>query len=175
VRHSQPPHGAFRMHPMNPAPQDIDFIGVRTQFLCRSKAFCAARGCCAKPRWGVPLVDGGTVRLPRLVGQGRALEIIMTGRKVEAEECLRIGLCEKVVPRGEARKAAEEMAQEIARFPQGCVRADRRSAYLQQGLSVRDALEREWGNSVGVVELEGSAGAARFAKGAGRHGDFGNI
>jgi enoyl-CoA hydratase len=126
-------------------------------------------------RWGVPLVDGGTVRLPRLVGQGRALEIIMTGRKVEAEECLRIGLCEKVVPRGEARKAAEEMAQEIARFPQGCVRADRRSAYLQQGLSVRDALEREWGNSVGVVELEGSAGAARFAKGAGRHGDFGNI
>ena len=69
-------------------------------------------------RWGVPLVDGGTVRLPRIVGQGRALEIIMTGRKVEAEECLRIGLCEKVVAKGQARQAAEEMAEEIARFPQ---------------------------------------------------------
>jgi enoyl-CoA hydratase/carnithine racemase len=126
-------------------------------------------------RWGVPLLDGGTVRLPRIVGQGRALEIIMTGRKVEAEECLRVGLCEELVPRGEARKAAEVMAQEIARFPQGCVRADRRSVYLQQGLPIRDALEREWGNSIGVVELEGAAGAARFAKGAGRHGDFGNI
>jgi enoyl-CoA hydratase len=126
-------------------------------------------------RWGVPLVDGGTVRLPRIVGQGRALEIIMTGRKVEAEECLRIGLCEKLVPRGEARKAAEEMAQEIARFPQACVRADRRSVYLQQGLPVRGALEREWRNSIGVVEMEGAAGAARFAKGAGRHGDFGKI
>jgi enoyl-CoA hydratase len=88
---------------------------------------------------------------------------------------LRIGLCEKLVPRGEARKAAEAMAQEIARFPQSCMRADRRSAYLQQGLSVRDALERVWMNSIGVVELEGAGGAARFAKGAGRHGDFGNI
>ena len=85
-------------------------------------------------RWGVPLVDGGTVRLPRIVGQGRALEIIMTGRKLDAEECLRIGLCEKVVPRGEARKAAEEMAQEIARFPQACVRVDRRSVYPSKGI-----------------------------------------
>jgi len=115
-------------------------------------------------RWGVPLVDGGTVRLPRLVGQGRALEII-----------IRIGLCEKVVPNGQARMAAEEMAHEIARFPQACVRADRRSAYLQQGLTVRSALEQEWVNGIGVVELEGAAGAARFAKGAGRHGDFGKI
>src|SRR5215468_5316420 len=124
-------------------------------------------------RWGVPLSDGGTVRLPRLIGQGRALEIIMTGRKVEAQECLRIGLCEKVVPKGQARRVAEEMAQEIARFPQACVRADRRSVYLQQGLGVRAALEQEWANGIGVVELEGVAGAARFAKGAGRHGDFG--
>ena len=116
-------------------------------------------------RWGVPLVDGGTVRLPRIVGQGRALEIIITGRKVEAEECLRIGLCEKVVPRGEARKAAEEMAQEITRFPQGCVRADRRSVYLQQGLSVRNALEREWGNSIGVVELGRGLGRGTFCQG----------
>ena len=119
------------------------------------------------------MVDGGTVRLPRLIGLGRALEIIMTGRKVEAQECLRIGLCEKVVPKGQARRVAEEMAQEIARFPQACVRADRRSVYLQQGLGVRAALEQEWANSIGVVELEGVAGAARFAKGAGRHGDFG--
>jgi enoyl-CoA hydratase len=114
-------------------------------------------------RWGVPLVDGGTVRLPRIIGQGRALEIIMTGRKVEAEECLRIGLCEKVVPKGQARQAAEQMADEIARFPQACVRADRHSVYLQQGLPVRAALESEWTNSIGVVE--GAAGAARFAKG----------
>jgi enoyl-CoA hydratase len=141
---------------------------------CRVMADDAYMGVYCR-RWGVPLVDGGTVRLPRIVGQGRALEIIMTGRKLEAEECLRIGLCEKVVPRGEARRAAENMAQEIARFPQRCVRADRRSVYLQHGLPVRDALEREWGNSIGVVELEGTSGAARFAKGAGRHGDFGNI
>jgi enoyl-CoA hydratase len=126
-------------------------------------------------RWGVPLSDGATVRLPRLVGQGRALEIIMTGRKVEAEECLRIGLCEKVVARGHAREAAEEMAREIARFPQVCVRADRRSVYLQHGLPEHAALEREWTNCEGVLKAEGSAGAARFAAGAGRHGDFSNL
>jgi enoyl-CoA hydratase len=126
-------------------------------------------------RWGVPLSDGGTVRLPRLVGQGRALEIIMTGRKVEAEECLRIGLCEQLVPKGEARQAAEDMAHAIARFPQACLRADRRSVYLQQGLSESAALEREWYNNTGVFKAEGAAGAARFAKGAGRHGDFDNL
>ena len=141
---------------------------------CRVMAENAYMGVYCR-RWGVPLLDGGTVRLPRIVGQGRALEIIMTGRKVEAEECLRIGLCEKVVPQGQARKAAEEMAQQIARFPQLCVRADRRSVYLQQGLAMHDPLEREWGNGVGVVETEGTAGAARFAADAGRHGDFRNI
>jgi len=139
---------------------------------CRVMAEDAYMGVYCR-RWGVPLVDGGTVRLPRLIGQGRALEIIMTGRKVEAQECLQIGLCEKVVPKGQARSVAESMAQEIARFPQACVRADRRSVYLQQGLSARAALEQEWTNSIGVVELEGIAGAARFAEGAGRHGDFG--
>jgi enoyl-CoA hydratase len=123
-------------------------------------------------RWGVPLVDGCTVRLPRLVGQGRALEIIMTGRRVNADECLRIGLCEMVVPSGQARRAAEEMAQEIARFPQACVRADRRSVYLQQGLPERAALQQEWASGSGVLRLEGAAGAGRFASGAGRHGDF---
>lgn len=126
-------------------------------------------------RWGVPLSDGGTVRLPRLVGEGRALEIIMTGRKVEAEECLRIGLCERVVPKGEARQDAEDMARVIARFPQACMRADRRSIYLQYGLPEYDALEQEWGNCTGVFKLEGAAGAARFASGIGRHGDFGNL
>ncbi len=141
---------------------------------CRVMAANAYMGVYCR-RWGVPLVDGGTGRLPRIVGQGRALEIIMTGRKVEAEECLRIGLCEKVVPPGQTKRAAEEMAQEIARFPQACVRADRRSAYLQHGMSVRAALEQEWRNSIGVVETEGAAGAARFAKGAGRHGDFDTI
>jgi enoyl-CoA hydratase len=126
-------------------------------------------------RWGVPLTDGGTVRLPRLVGQGRALEIIMTGRKVEADECLRIGLCEMVVPKGQARRAAEDMAHEIARFPQACMRADRRSVYLQDGLSEHAALEREWYNCTGVFKAEGAAGVAKFAEGAGRHGDFGNL
>jgi enoyl-CoA hydratase len=126
-------------------------------------------------RWGVPLSDGGTVRLPRLVGEGRALELIMTGRKVDAEECLRIGLCEMVVPKGRARAAAEDMAQAIARFPQASLRADRRSVYLQHGLPERAALEREWTNNTGTFRMEGAAGVARFANGAGRHGDFSNL
>jgi enoyl-CoA hydratase len=126
-------------------------------------------------RWGVPLTDGGTVRLPRLVGEGRALELIMTARKVDAEECLRIGLCERVVPKGQARQAGEEMAREIVRFPQASLRADRRSVYLQYGLPEHAALEREWYNCPGVFEAEGAAGVARFANGAGRHGDFGNV
>jgi enoyl-CoA hydratase len=121
-------------------------------------------------RWGVPLSDGGTVRLPRIVGRGRALEIIMTGRKVPAAECLAIGLCERVVPRGQAREAAEKFAQEIASFPQLCLRADRRSVYLQHDLPELAALEREWTNCAGTFKAEGAAGAARFTLGAGRHG-----
>lgn len=123
-------------------------------------------------RWGVPLTDGGTVRLPRLVGEGRALELIMTGREIDAEECLRIGLCEMIAPKGQARRCAEDMAQVIARFPQQSLRADRRSVYLQYGLPERAALEREWYNCTGVFKAEGAAGVAKFAKGAGRHGDF---
>ena len=126
-------------------------------------------------RWGVPLIDGGTVRLPRLVGRGRALEIILTGRKVPAEECLDIGACEKVVANGQSRQAAEAMAHEIARFPQECVRADRRSGYLQHGLTVRKALESEWQNNHAIVDAEGIAGAARFADGKGRHGNYEEI
>lgn len=126
-------------------------------------------------RWGIPLLDGGTVRLPRLVGQGRALEIIMTGRKVPAEEALRIGACERVVPDGQSREAAEAMAHEIARFPQGCMRADRRSVYLQHGLPVEQALKSEWENSIDTLITEGVAGAHRFISGKGRHGDFNKI
>jgi enoyl-CoA hydratase len=124
-------------------------------------------------RWGVPLSDGGTVRLPRLVGEGRALELIMTGRKVEAEECLRIGLCEMLVPQGQARKAAEAMALRITQFPQASLRADRRAVELQYGLAEPIALELEWNSGNGVFKAEGASGADRFTKGAGRHGDFG--
>ncbi len=126
-------------------------------------------------RWGIPLIDGGTVRLPALVGRGRALEIILTGRKVPAAECLAIGACEKVVATGKARKEAEAMAHEIARFPQGCVRADRRSVYLQHGLPIREAMEREWMNGIRTVKEEGALGAGRFAEGKGRHGDYTDI
>jgi len=126
-------------------------------------------------RWGVPLIDGGTVRLPRIVGRGRALDIIMTGRKVPAQECFQIGLCERLVPDGEARAGAEAVAHEVARFPQGCMRADRRSVLLQEGLSELDGLRSEWACSAAMVEREGAAGAARFASGKGRHGDFGEI
>jgi len=125
-------------------------------------------------RWGVPLIDGGTVRLPRIVGRGTALDLILTGRKVPADECHRIGLCERV-PNGESRAAAEALAHEIARFPQGCMRADRHSVFLQEGLSEMDGLRSEWACSSGMVEREGASGAARFSAGKGRHGDFGAI
>lgn len=123
-------------------------------------------------RWGVPLIDGGTVRLPRLVGQGRALEIILTGRKVTAEECLRIGACESLVPDGTSRVAAETMAHEIARFPQVCVRADRHSAIAQHGQSVREAMKQEWHRGQAPMRQDAVKGASRFAEGLGRHGDY---
>ena len=126
-------------------------------------------------RWGVPLVDGGTVRLPRLVGMGRAMEIILTGRKVPADEALRIGACEQVVADGKSREHAEAMAHAIARFPQACLRADRRSVHVQQGLALRDAMRREWYNGIPALVAEGAAGARRFATGKGRHGDFEEI
>ena len=125
-------------------------------------------------RWGIPLIDGGTVRLPRMVGQGRALDLILTGRQVMAEECERIGLCEYVVEDGGSRTKAEELAQAVAAFPQLCARADRRSVIAQHGLPVRDALVQEWYNSRPVLEGGGIAGAGRFASGAGRHGELEN-
>ena len=123
-------------------------------------------------RWGVPLIDGGTVRLPRLVGQGRAMDLILTGRKVEAEECLRIGLCEYIVEEGQARTKAEELATQIASFPQSCMLSDRQSAISQQGLNVRDGLKQEWLLNREAFAEEGAAGAAEFAAGKGRHGSF---
>jgi enoyl-CoA hydratase len=103
------------------------------------------------------------------------MEIILTGRKVPAAEALRIGMCEKVVPPGEARAAAEQMAHEIARFPQEAVRADRRSVLETYGMPVREALRREWVNGVEAHFKEGATGAGRFASGLGRHGDFSKI
>ncbi len=126
-------------------------------------------------RWGVPLIDGGTVRLPRLVGTGRALELILTGRKLPAEEALRIGCCEQVVPDGTSRRAAEAMALQISRFPQACMRADRRSVYGQSGRPLREAMQSEWRNGVPAFAAEGAAGAVRFASGKGRHGDFSDL
>jgi len=125
-------------------------------------------------RWGIPLIDGGTVRLPRLVGEGRAMDLILTGRRIDAREALAIGLCEYVVPEGEVRKKAEALAQDIARFPQSCVRADRRSARNQHGLGLREALHQEWWNSKSEV-TRGIEGAARFADGKGRGGDFADL
>ncbi|HVT60050.1 MAG TPA: crotonase/enoyl-CoA hydratase family protein [Thermoanaerobaculia bacterium] len=122
-------------------------------------------------RWGVPLIDGGTVRLPRLVGEGRALEIILTGRQVPAAEALAIGLCERVVPDGTARAAAEELARQIARFPQTSLRADRAAVHRQHGLPLHEALRQEFERGEEALRREGVAGAGRFAGGKGRHGD----
>jgi len=125
-------------------------------------------------RWGVPLIDGGTVRLPRIVGQGNALDMILTGRPVGAEEALRMGLANRVVPEGEARAAAEALAAEIARFPQRCMRADRRSAYEAWSLDESAAIANELRLGSEVIRSgETLEGASRFAAGAGRHGSFG--
>ncbi|MBS0447072.1 MAG: crotonase/enoyl-CoA hydratase family protein [Proteobacteria bacterium] len=121
-------------------------------------------------RWGVPLIDGGTVRLPRLVGMGHAMDLILTGRAVGAAEAQTMGLANRVVTKGEARRAAEQLAREIAAFPQACMLIDRRSAYAQWDLPLAEALRQEGRHGVPSVAAEGVAGAARFVGDAGRHG-----
>ena len=122
-------------------------------------------------RWGVPLVDGGTVRLPRLVGVSHALDLILTGRPVSASEALAIGLVNRVVPRGQSREAAEALAHELARFPQTCMREDRLSVLEQEGLDEAAAMANEFEHGVRSL-AEMRAGIERFRGGAGRHGSF---
>ena len=122
-------------------------------------------------RWGVPLIDGGTARLPRAIGLSRALDLILTGRPVAAAEAHAIGLAHRVVPKGEARTAAIALARELARFPQACLRADRASAYAAFDGALDDALRAEFVRGAPVL-AEAAQGAARFAAGAGRGGRF---
>ena len=121
-------------------------------------------------RWGVPMSDGTTVRLPRLIGQGRALDMMLTGRPVNAEEAKAIGLADRVVPRGQALAAAQALAREIAAFPQIAMRADRLSIYTQAGLPEAEAIAYEAVHAAEAKRIEAQAGAGRFAGGAGRHG-----
>jgi enoyl-CoA hydratase len=122
-------------------------------------------------RWGLPLIDGGTVRLPRLVGQGRALDMILTGRAVDAAEALSWGLADRVVPAGTARAAAEALAAELAALPPTCLQNDRASVYDQAGLPPADAMAVEFRHGLRTLGSgEAAEGASRFAGGAGRHG-----
>jgi enoyl-CoA hydratase len=113
-------------------------------------------------RWGVPLIDGGTVRLPRLIGQSRALDLILTGRAVGAAEALAMGLANRVVPKGEARASAEALAREIAQWPETCMRSDRRSVHEQHDLGFEEAMANELRLGMRTIEAEGFAGAQRF-------------
>jgi enoyl-CoA hydratase len=124
-------------------------------------------------RWGVPLVDGGTVRLPRVVGLGRALDMILTGRPVPAAEAHRIGLADRIVPSGQARAGAEALAAQLARLPQECLRQDRLSTYEALGQDLVTGLRREYEHGLRSLTAGAAEGARRFADGAGRHGSTG--
>lgn len=122
-------------------------------------------------RFGVPLIDGGTIRLPRLIGLSRAMDLLLTGRPVEAEEALAFGLANRVVPHGTAREEAERLAEQLAGLPQLCMRNDRLSAYEQWDMSLEEALHNEFDHGLKVLTSgESLAGARRFSEGKGRHG-----
>lgn len=123
-------------------------------------------------RWGVPMSDGTTVRLPRLIGSARALDMLITGRGVNADEAMAWGLATRRAPTGGTRQAAEELARQIAEFPQIAMRSDRRSAYMQVGRTLEEAVKVEKELSLAAKAVEAQSGAARFASGAGRHGQF---
>lgn len=171
------PMGPSRMHLKKPVIAAVSGYavagGLELSLLCdmRIAEESAVFGVFCR-RWGVPLIDGGTVRLPRIIGQGRALDMILTGRPVGAQEALQMGLANRVVPDGTALKAAQVMAAEIARFPQECMLTDRSSVYQQWGHNLPDALRHEGKAGFPIVDLEARAGAERFAGGAGRHGSF---
>jgi enoyl-CoA hydratase len=127
-------------------------------------------------RWGVPLMDGGTVRLPRLIGHSHALDMILTGRPVSGEEALRMGLANRLVEKGEALAAAIQLAEEIAAFPQRCVRSDRMASYEQWSMTTAEALRNEFYRGKQVIDSgETAGGAARFVGGVGRHGSFADV
>jgi enoyl-CoA hydratase len=123
-------------------------------------------------RWGVPLVDGGTIRLPALIGRSRAMDMILTGRPVHAHEAYQMGLANRVVPRGQSRAAAEELARDLAAFPQTCLRSDRLSALESERLPADAALANEARHGIATIEATGLADVQRFRDGAGRHGTF---
>jgi enoyl-CoA hydratase len=169
------PMGPTRMHFSKPVIAAIEGYavagGLELALMCDLRV--AARGAVLGVfcrRWGVPLIDGGTVRLPRLVGMGRALDLILSGRAVGADEALQMGLVNRVVDDGCALTEAQTLATQIAAFPQRCMRADRASAFAQWDLPLHEALRNEGAGGYSVVFEEGVAGAARFAAGAGRHG-----
>ena len=127
-------------------------------------------------RWGVPLVDGGTVRLPRLIGHSHALDLILTGRGVSGQEALMMGIANRIVPKGEALQAALALAGDLARFPQKCLRSDRLSSYEQWSLSLEEGLRNEYRRGFEIIQSgEAQAGARRFVEGHGRHGNMSDI
>jgi enoyl-CoA hydratase len=124
-------------------------------------------------RWGVPLVDGGTIRLPRLIGHSHAMDMILTGRGVSGDEALRMGLANRIVEPGQALEAAIQLAKDLAHFPQRCMRSDRLSAYEQWSMDLHEAILNEYQHGIKVISSgETREGAARFAAGEGRHGQF---